>query len=279
YLYIAQPPLYKYKKGKAETYLKDDTALEKYLITNCLAGASVSADGRSLPEEEAKSLVNKYNSYSKKLQSYDNHFDSMLLKRLIEDSEISSETFKDLNTLQSEMDQLKIYFKTRETETLKNYNFKVNTEKETHHNFVEITVKTSARTKKFKLNGGFFSSAEYKDLENSFEGIKTYLKSKFEISLSEKEKRNFENLRDFASFVVENGKKGAYIQRYKGLGEMNPEQLWETTMDPARRTLLQVRIEDSIEADQIFSVLMGDEVEPRRQFVEENALNVRNLSV
>jgi DNA gyrase subunit B len=279
YLYIAQPPLYKYKKGKAETYLKDDTALEKYLITNCLAGTSVSADGRGMPEEEAKNLVNKYNSYSKKLQSYDNHFDSMLLKRLIEDSEISSETFKDLNTLQGEMDQLKIYFKTRETETLKNYNFKVNTEKETHHNFVEITVKTSARTKKFKLNGGFFSSAEYKDLENSFEGIKTYLKSKFEISLSEKEKRNFENLRDFASFVVENGKKGAYIQRYKGLGEMNPEQLWETTMDPARRTLLQVRIEDSIEADQIFSVLMGDEVEPRRQFVEENALNVRNLSV
>lgn len=279
YLYIAQPPLYKYKKGKAETYLKDDTALEKYLITNCLSGTKISADGKSIPEEDAKNLVNKYISYSKKLQSYDNHFDSMLLKRLIEDSNLNSELFKDMGKLQEEIDKLKIYFKGKETESLKAYVFKVNTDKETHNNFVEITVKTSARTKKFRLNGGFLASAEYKDLENSFEGIKSLLKSNFEITLSEKEKKNFSNLKDFATFVVENGKKGAYIQRYKGLGEMNPEQLWETTMDPARRTLLQVRIEDSIEADQIFSVLMGDEVEPRRQFVEENALNVRNLSV
>ncbi len=279
YLYIAQPPLYKYKKGKTESYLKDDPALEKYLITNCLTGSKVMADGRSFPEEDAKNLVNKYNSYSKKLQSYDNHFDSMLLKKLIEESNFNNETFKDLGKLSAEIDKLKIYFKGKENESLKNYSFKVNTEKETHHNFVEITVKTSARTKKFRLNGAFFTSAEYMDLENSFEGVKTYLNSKFEISLSEKENRNFNNLKDFASFVVESGKKGAYIQRYKGLGEMNPEQLWETTMDPARRTLLQVKIEDSIEADQIFSVLMGDEVEPRRQFVEENALNVKNLSI
>ena len=279
YLYIAQPPLYKYKKGKAEMYLKDEAALEKYLITNCLSGTQVTADGANLPVEDAKTLVNKYISYSKKLLSYDNHFDSMLLKRLVEDSSLTSEIFKDTERLQKEIDKLSIYFKGKETETLKIYSFKIHSDKETHHNFIEIVVKTSARTKKFKLSAGFLTSTEYKDLENSFEGIKSLLKSKFEFFLSDKEKRNFENLKDFAQFVVENGKKGAYIQRYKGLGEMNPEQLWETTMDPARRTLLQVRIEDTIEADQIFSVLMGDEVEPRRQFVEENALNVRNLSV
>jgi len=279
YLYIAQPPLYKYKKGKSETYLKDDVALEKYLITNCLSGTQVLADGVKIAEEDAKTLVNKYISYSKKLKAYDNHFDSMLLKRLVEDSKLTTEIFKDIGKLQEEIDKLKIYFKGKETESLKSYVFNVNTDKETHNNFVEILVKTSARNKKFKLNGSFLSSTEFKDLENSFEGIKSLLKSNFEITLSEKDKKNFSSLKDFSTFVVENGKKGAYIQRYKGLGEMNPEQLWETTMDPARRTLLQVRIEDSIEADQIFSVLMGDEVEPRRQFVEENALNVRNLSV
>ena len=89
----------------------------------------------------------------------------------------------------------------------------------------------------------------------------------------------FENLKDFSTFIISDAKQGAYIQRYKGLGEMNPEQLWETTMNPGNRTLLQVKIEDSIEADQVFSVLMGDQVEPRREFVEQNALTVRNLDV
>ena len=81
----------------------------------------------------------------------------------------------------------------------------------------------------------------------------------------------------FADFVIGTGKQGAYVQRYKGLGEMNPDQLWETTMNPENRTLLQVKVEDSIDADQVFSVLMGDQVEPRREFVETNALNVKNL--
>jgi DNA gyrase subunit B len=93
------------------------------------------------------------------------------------------------------------------------------------------------------------------------------------------EKREFDNLEEFAEFVVTEGRQGAYIQRYKGLGEMNPEQLLDTTMSRKNRTLLQVTIEDTIEADQVFSVLMGDQVEPRREFVEKNALNVRNLDV
>jgi DNA gyrase subunit B len=94
-----------------------------------------------------------------------------------------------------------------------------------------------------------------------------------------KNTREFTSLTQFSEFVIQDGKQGAYIQRYKGLGEMNPEQLWETTMNPTNRTLLQVKIEDTLEADQVFTVLMGDQVEPRRKFVEENALNARNLDV
>ena len=105
------------------------------------------------------------------------------------------------------------------------------------------------------------------------------MQSKFEVKRENKDSLHFETLQEFGHFVLDNGKQGAYIQRYKGLGEMNPEQLWETTMNPENRTLLQVKLEDTIEADQVFSVLMGDQVEPRRQFVEDNALNVRNLSI
>ena len=114
---------------------------------------------------------------------------------------------------------------------------------------------------------------------NLFYKISKFYISDFLIEGEKGLKKEFDRLDEFSSFVFQDGKQGAYIQRYKGLGEMNPEQLWETTMDPANRTLLQVKIEDTIEADQVFSVLMGDQVEPRRQFISENALNVRNLDV
>jgi DNA gyrase subunit B len=129
------------------------------------------------------------------------------------------------------------------------------------------------------LNSYFLKSPEFADLVNSYDGIKSAIAAKFDVSKEKQEDQSFNNLEEFSNFIIANGKQGAYIQRYKGLGEMNPEQLWETTMNPENRTLLQVKIEDTIEADQVFSVLMGDQVEPRRQFVEENALNVRNLDV
>lgn len=279
YIYIAQPPLFKYKKGKSERYLKDEKELEAFLVTNTLKDATIKADGKELSTEEARVLVNKYRNYTRTLHSYDVHFDSLLLKEIIEKCKITSETLKDKITLQTQLDTLTDYFKEQEPHTLKNYTFSITEDLEHQSNQINISVKTTGRTKNFKLNAYFLDSPEYADLMNSFDGMRSFVSKNLSIEKDKIGLKEFDTLDEFAEHIIVDGKQGAYIQRYKGLGEMNPEQLWETTMNPENRTLLQVKIEDTIEADQVFSVLMGDNVEPRRQFVEENALNVRNLDV
>jgi DNA gyrase subunit B len=279
YIYIAQPPLYKYKKGRSERYLKDEKELEAFLVTSALSNATIKAGDKELSTDEAKVLVNKYRNYKRSLSGYDVHFDSLLLRQLIEKTQINADSLKDKVALQKSLDALTDYFKEQEPHTLKSYSFTITEDLEHQSNNINIEVKTTGRTKKFKLNTYFLESPEYADLLNSYDGMKSYFTSSMSIEKDKTGLQEFDTLDEFAEHIIVDGKQGAYIQRYKGLGEMNPEQLWETTMNPENRTLLQVKIEDTIEADQVFSVLMGDQVEPRRQFVEENALNVRNLDV
>jgi DNA gyrase subunit B len=279
YIYIAQPPLYKYKRGKTETYLKDDKELEEFLVNNSLKNTAIKVDGNELESEEAKKITNKFRSYNSALNSYDVHFDTYLLKKVIEDSNLSVEVLKNTEDLRVTISELQKYLDSQENETLRNYKFTIEEDADHGTNQLRIVVKTTARTKKFKLNSYFLNSPEFASLKNFYDGISKYMNSSFEYKKEKGELQKFDNLKSFSTFILEEGKQGAYIQRYKGLGEMNPDQLWETTMNPANRTLLQVKVEDIIEADQVFSVLMGDQVEPRRKFVEENALNVRNLDV
>ena len=278
YIYIAQPPLYKYKKGKMETYLKDDKRLEEYLVNNATDDSKISINGELISGETAKSLINKESMYRKTLSYYDTHYDSDLLKKIVEDGALKADEMSNKSKVETEAQRLMGYFKPLETDTLKIYSIKVEEDAETKLCSLRLTVKTASRTKKFKITSAFMRSPEFADLVNSFDGIKKYSKAQFKIE-REKDTREFESLTAFGEFVIQDGKQGAYIQRYKGLGEMNPEQLWETTMNPANRTLLQVKIDDTLDADQVFTVLMGDQVEPRRKFVEENALNARNLDI
>ncbi len=278
HLYIAQPPLYKYKKGKVEKYLKDEKTLEKFLISTALSGAEITIDGSVKGEDEVNILLNKYKAFNNLLNSYDRHYDKHLIRKIIEQGKLDIDNLKAKNVLEDIVVELSTYFKGIENETLKKYEFSIESDSSHETHFIKIKIVSTLRTKNVKITKHFVDSTEYQDLHNHYEGIKSYFTSKF-IYKTDKQENEFNSLADFAEFVIATGKQGAYVQRYKGLGEMNPDQLWETTMNPENRTLLQVKIEDTIDADQVFSVLMGDQVEPRRDFVESNALNVKNLDI
>lgn len=278
YLYIAQPPLYKYKKGKFEEYLKDDSQLEAYIIDNMISKAEVKVNGSIIENETVKSILNKFNTYLKQLNSYDLYFDTLLLRQILESTDIRNETLVDTKTLQLEVDKLKKALAKDPTSQLKKYDFSIEKDEDRNSNFIKVKIETTLKTKNFKINSYFLGSPEFADLLNAFDGLKKYLGQPVSL-IKDDETKTFDHLEEFTKFVLIEGRSGAYIQRYKGLGEMNPEQLWETTMDPEHRTLLQVRIEDTLEADQVFSVLMGDQVAPRREFVEKNALSAKNLDI
>ncbi len=277
YIYIAQPPLYKYKKGKSERYLKDDRELEDYLISGSLDLENLTHDGKKLLPDLSKNLLIKYNIFSKKLQSYNITFDTHLLHELVA-SGLNSQLLKDKQALQLKLNQILQSLKERELVTLKKYDCEIVTDSAHSSHAIKFSVQSTTKLKHFKIATNFLEGPDYNDLLNLYEGFKKYVNGTFNLQL-EKESFEYVGIEDFVFKLMEQAKKGAYIQRYKGLGEMNPEQLWETTMNPNTRILLQVQLEDSIEADQVFTLLMGDQVEPRRQFVEKNALNVRNLDI
>jgi DNA gyrase subunit B len=153
-------------------------------------------------------------------------------------------------------------------------------EEDAEHNCFKLVVTTRANGTGYQtvIDREFLSTPEFREIKKLFGEMAGIGMPPYSIEDGD-DKAHLKSLGAILSYVMEGGKKGQYIQRYKGLGEMNPEQLWETTMNPDTRVLLQVRIEDAVEADQIFSTLMGDEVEPRRKFIEDNALTVRNLDI
>ena len=277
HLYIAQPPLFKYKKGRSEKYLKDGSALEKHLIDSTLSDSQVKINSDISDLEVVKGIVNKFKNYYDNIWSYDRHYDANLLRHLVETSVVKSDDFKSKEKLQSFIDTLGTF--KDPSNDLKSYKFFIEEDVKNLAYQLKVSVDNALKIKNFRVTSPFIDSPEFADLKNQYDGISKHFESKFEYKSHNGTISNFIGLKEFSAFISNEGRQGAYIQRYKGLGEMNPEQLWETTMNPANRTLLQVKIEDTIDADQVFSVLMGDQVEPRREFVETNALNVRNLDI
>jgi len=279
HLYIAQPPLFKYKKGKNEKYLKDHKELDNYLVASALSDAEVKVDGEIIEIEKVKTYVNRFRNYFENLEHYDRHYDSRFLRTLVEDGEFDASLLKDKSKLEAYVTRISELLKVKDPlEETKKYEIFIEEDVKNLGYEILVKVNTALKIKTLRIGMNFADSAEYADLKNQYDGLKKYLASEFEIK-SGNNHHKFDGIKLFSDHVLNDARQGAYIQRYKGLGEMNPEQLWETTMNPENRTLLQVKVEDTIEADQVFSVLMGDQVEPRRDFVETNALNVRNLDI
>lgn len=251
YLYIAQPPLYRYKKGKNETYLKDDTALSNFLIENGLESFTFEGLGYN----DLLDLFKTVSRYRGMLQQLEKRYSLIeVLKHLIENADLVKLEFKEL------------YEVVKEFLETKGYNI---LSKNISDERIQLFVQTNEGLEELIIDDELFASPYFSEA--------TFIYNK----LVERDISMFEgrDLLEVLDEIETLAKKGAYIQRYKGLGEMNPEQLWETTMTPEDRRLLRVTIDDAVIASDTFTLFMGDEVEPRRNYIEEHAKDVQHLDV
>lgn len=274
YLYIAQPPLYKVKKGQKERYIKNEQELSEFLLTSGLDGIQVRAGSTVLSPSQIIISLKAASRFEKSVERLARRIHSHILRSLVYHGASSSmleskERFEQvLHSIFMDAEKLGLHFS-------------YSVSKDSEHNAWYATVETMVHGSKrvAPINVATLDSPEYEELCKHYKVMQSLGTGPYQLIQEGKTLITAENCEDLTHRVVERAKAGLVIQRYKGLGEMNPEQLWETTMDPVRRTFLKVSVEDAVEADSIFSVLMGDQVEPRRQFIEENALRVRNLDI
>ncbi|OUS39501.1 DNA gyrase subunit B ['Osedax' symbiont bacterium Rs2_46_30_T18] len=271
YIYIAQPPLYKIKKGKQEQYLKDEEALQVYLLNGALEGASLHiSDSESIFGSALEELINQYRKVDSIITRISRLYPLAALTQLLYVSGLDKEQLHDKAVVEAwaEVYQQKL---NAGAEASEQYRCEVQLDKE-HSVYVPKLIYTHHGVdSEYVFGGDFIGSHEYKLFKEMAKALDGLIQPS---SFFKRGERTLEvsNFKEGIDWLLHQSRRGQYIQRYKGLGEMNPEQLWETTMDPEARRMLQVTIEDAITADQMFTTLMGDEVEPRRKFIEDNAL-------
>ncbi|MEX1221230.1 MAG: DNA topoisomerase (ATP-hydrolyzing) subunit B [Idiomarina sp.] len=279
YMYIAQPPLYKVKKGKQESYIKDDPALIAYLTSLALDSASlhVNADAPGISGEHLETLVNDYQLAQNTIKRLMRRMPEDFLQRMVYAPRLTAAALKDEAAVNAWVNELEKDLTLRET---KSATYKVSVRKDEERSiFLPVmTVRQHGIDTDYPLNYEFIMSRDYDQLVSIGEKINGLVEEGGFVRRGDKQKQ-VDDFVEAVEWLISESKRGIYVQRYKGLGEMNPEQLWETTMDPESRRMLQVTIEDAIGADQLFTTLMGDDVEPRRNFIETNALKVANLDV
>lgn len=278
HIYIAQPPLYKLKKGKQEQYIKDNDALETYLISNAIDELElhISADAPAIRGEALANVITDYQTSQKSLARLTVRYPASLLDALISLEAFKLDQLEDKAYVETWGEDLraaieKIQPSLRPELSLERF------EKDVDGQIVEswlprITIYVHNLPHHYLLDASLLSSSEYARLLKNSKSWFTLLEEGAYLQKGER-KIQVSSFHQVWQHILQDSRRGMMIQRYKGLGEMNADQLWETTMDPENRNMLQVTVQDAIEADRMFSCLMGDDVEPRRAFIEENALN------
>ncbi len=274
YLYIAQPPLYKVKKGKQEYYVKDDAELNNYLIHIAFDGAKLFVDttAPAVSDEALEELATRYVAAQSIVAKFGNRYNANVLEQIIYMPAVES----------AQPDQMVDWFTELQArlnaDGANAYSIEVSQSEESDAWHALIDVTHHGVSHRVALPGEFFQSSEYATLADLGKRLDGLLGEGARVQRGERTEE-VSSFKQVYEWLTNEAKRGLSIQRYKGLGEMNPEQLWETTMSADTRRMLQVQIEDAISADEIFTTLMGDQVEPRRDFIQQHALSVSNLDV
>jgi DNA gyrase subunit B len=279
HIFIAQPPLYKVSKGKNEQYVKDDAALLVYLTQKALEGSSlhVNAKAPALQGAALEALVNQFRRVGDLIDRMSLVYPLEILNTLVYTSSLDSKLLQKCSEVEAWCSELQEKLEKIETGTHR-YQVSAKEDKERKVYLPEIEITAHGVPHYHMLGRDFFNSGEYGaivELGNVLQGL---LEDGAYVKRGEREK-SVDSFKEALDWLMAESRRGINTQRYKGLGEMNPDQLWETTMDPDSRRMLVVTIEDAIAADQMFTTLMGDQVEPRRDFIETNALSVVNLDI
>ena len=278
YLYIAQPPLYKISRGKKEQYLKDENARNDYLLRIAGERTQVVTPHGPLEGVPLQELLRKVITYKQRLEKLSHKRDGRVIDALVQAAHVDAATLLDLDRLNDEVEKMHPYLEARSPDVLAQLKMFHKSDPEHQSKKLVFRTEVNGAPRETVLDHAFLSSPEYRELLGLRDAFEALGPPPYTLKIDGNDLLAHW-IQQVLELALDDAQKGLNIQRYKGLGEMNPEQLWETTMDPNRRTLLQVKVDDGVESDEIFSLLMGEAVEPRREFIERNALDVQNLDI
>jgi DNA gyrase subunit B len=272
YLYIAQPPLYRVRLGKEGRYLKDEEEMDRFLLERAMEQVELEMKKSKtrLGGKKLLDLLNKLSRYDYYLRRLERRgYPREAVKTLVRQGIARAEDFGDKGRLKS----LHKALRSAEMEV-----GEISADEE--HNLFEFPLEGRINGRKVsrRINRELVETVEYRGIVDLYQSIAGFEAPPF-VVYHKGGQQDLGSKGELLNYITTIGKEGLSVQRYKGLGEMNPEQLWETTMNPVSRSLLQVRVEDAVVADEIFTILMGDQVEERRQFIEQHALHVENLDI